>query len=236
MLDEFIRSTVMNLAQHYFDEYVENLCRTSTDYGVSATLTRRQLGKCCKWCASLCGTFDYESGNYPDDVFKRHENCRCIVTFKRGKGAVTDVHSKKDYASEREAVQGRIKELEDNGTVMDETVKEYFKKSNPGRGKLTIKDGLEPTKDQLHDAMFLHDNFGGDIEITESGVNWNGENWFMDSVTKETDLAKLIKGKKNIVLDFGDEEPDLEELEKLLSGNGGDIMVVSKNSVLKIFR
>lgn len=52
----------------------------------------------CKWCKSLAGTYDY--GDMPDfiadNIFRRHEGCRCTVEYYSG-NTKQDVWSKKIY-------------------------------------------------------------------------------------------------------------------------------------------
>ena len=69
----------------------------------------------CEWCKKMEGTYDYEdvkeTGN---DVYRRHEKCRCTITYIQGKRHV-DVASKtewtEDDASRRsELIQQRTEE------------------------------------------------------------------------------------------------------------------------------
>ena len=53
----------------------------------------------------------YDVNNTPSDVFKRHRNCRCLVTHKT-ETKYTDLWSGKEYKTQREARYNRIKELE----------------------------------------------------------------------------------------------------------------------------
>lgn len=41
----------------------------------------------CPWCISLAGTYEYigNGSNIPRDVYRRHEACRCTLTFVNGK-------------------------------------------------------------------------------------------------------------------------------------------------------
>ena len=80
--------------------------------GAKAVIVRKEIGSCCDWCRSLAGTYDYSAGQYPDDIFRRHENCRCIVTVSNEKGHYTDVWSKREYDSERELIRGRIEDIQ----------------------------------------------------------------------------------------------------------------------------
>lgn len=41
----------------------------------------------CKWCMNLAGTYEYlgNGANVPRDVYRRHEACRCTLTYMNGK-------------------------------------------------------------------------------------------------------------------------------------------------------
>ena len=41
----------------------------------------------CEWCAKLAKRYEYKGNgqNVPPDVFRRHEGCRCTLTFENGK-------------------------------------------------------------------------------------------------------------------------------------------------------
>jgi hypothetical protein len=56
---------------------------------------RRAERKCCKWCSDLDGIYDYP--NIPDDVYRRHDRCRCTVEYDPadGKRKRQNVHTKK---------------------------------------------------------------------------------------------------------------------------------------------
>lgn len=63
--------------------------------GMSPKIVREAEPGCCKWCSELAGTYDYRDLSYLDDVWKRHENCRCTVTYVPGDGRMQDVWSKR---------------------------------------------------------------------------------------------------------------------------------------------
>lgn len=71
----------------------------------------------CNWCANLAGTYDYgEVRNTGNDVYRRHESCRCLITYKNGT-RVQDVASKAEWTEEnaaqsREIIAQRQRELE----------------------------------------------------------------------------------------------------------------------------
>lgn len=61
--------------------------------GLRPRITRIAEPRCCKWCSSLDGIYDYP--NVPQDVYRRHERCRCLVEYNPGSGRRQDVHSKR---------------------------------------------------------------------------------------------------------------------------------------------
>lgn len=110
--DGFLRATLENISRGMYDDFVESSCRSMRKSGAKAVIVRKEIGSCCDWCRSLAGTYDYSTGQYPDDIFRRHQNCRCIVTVSNEKGHYTDVWSKREYDSERELIRGRIEDIQ----------------------------------------------------------------------------------------------------------------------------
>ena len=51
--------------------------------GLKCWITRKTDGKCCEWCDKMAGRFEY--GAEPDDIYRRHDNCDCTVTFENGR-------------------------------------------------------------------------------------------------------------------------------------------------------
>lgn len=107
--ERFISNTFANVGQSFYDSYVEANVKFRSRAGSKTYIIRRQIGSCCKWCASLAGI--YESSDAPDDIYRRHQNCKCLVTFKNEKG-YTDVWSKKEFEAQKEARIQKIKEIE----------------------------------------------------------------------------------------------------------------------------
>lgn len=105
-----LHNAVSNIAQSFYDGYVEINARAKAKAGVKTIVVRRQLGHCCDWCAKLSGIYDFN--NVPKDIYRRHDNCRCMVTVRTEKGTYKDVWSKEEYKSQRSARTARIKEIE----------------------------------------------------------------------------------------------------------------------------
>lgn len=77
---------VVNITEHFFDAFI--LVNADLRYraGLHPKIIRRVKGKACKWCKNLAGVYDYEEvKDKGNDVFRRHENCHCQVTYESGK-------------------------------------------------------------------------------------------------------------------------------------------------------
>lgn len=109
-LERFISNMCCNSCQALYDAYVEANVRIRSKLGYKQLIIRRQLGKCCDWCAGLAGI--YEASDVPDDIYKRHRNCRCLVTYKT-EGSFQDVYSKREYKTQKESRKQRLVEIKD---------------------------------------------------------------------------------------------------------------------------
>ena len=63
-----------------------------SEAGLECFIIRSDHGGCCKWCAALAGKYRYPE-EVPKDVYRRHDNCTCTVTYISGRKA-QDVWSK----------------------------------------------------------------------------------------------------------------------------------------------
>ena len=98
------RSTTENIANSMHDDYIKENAKTRTQAGLKCYLVRDAGGGCCKWCQGLEGRFDYATA--PDDIFRRHDNCTCSVTYECGRQR-QDVWSKKTWEATPEELQAR---------------------------------------------------------------------------------------------------------------------------------
>ena len=109
-LERFISNLCCNSCQGFYDMYVEANVRFRSAAGMKMVIIRRQLGNCCDWCKNLAGI--YSPWNAPKDIYRRHSNCRCLVTTRTEKG-YQDVWNKKMFQTQREARINRFKELQE---------------------------------------------------------------------------------------------------------------------------
>lgn len=95
---------VINISEAFFDDYIDANARFRNDVGLKATITRKVAGNCCDWCAAMAGTYDYDKA--PDDIYKRHQFCRCIVIYQSGKTS-QNVWTKRKWESSPEELSKR---------------------------------------------------------------------------------------------------------------------------------
>ena len=63
-------------------------------YAFMRCITRKAVSGCCEWCTAMAGRYVY--GEEPDDIYRRHDNCDCTVTFENGRKR-QDVWSKRTW-------------------------------------------------------------------------------------------------------------------------------------------
>ena len=101
---KWLDEPVVNNAEAFFDDFVAENAETRANLGFKTTVTRIIAPGCCSWCAEIAGTFEY--GKEPKDIYRRHEHCRCVVTFDSERGS-QDVWSKKIWQSSPEELATR---------------------------------------------------------------------------------------------------------------------------------
>lgn len=95
---------IINNSEAFFDDFIDSNAKFRTEAGLKATITRIAEANCCPWCDSLAGTYEY--GSAPDDIYRRHEYCRCTVTYQTGKES-QNVWSKRQWESSPEEIDRR---------------------------------------------------------------------------------------------------------------------------------
>ena len=101
---KWLKEPIINNSEAFFDDFVRANAKFRTDVGLKATITRTVAPGCCKWCDEMAGTYDYDK--VPDDIYRRHEFCRCTVTYQSKKTS-QNVWSKKTWQSTPEELERR---------------------------------------------------------------------------------------------------------------------------------
>ena len=89
------------------DETLRRNAEFHAKAGLRPRIVRTAEHGCCKWCSALAGTYSYPG--VPDDVYKRHANCRCSVEYNPGDNKRQDVWTKRwTDGQERDILEYRI--------------------------------------------------------------------------------------------------------------------------------
>lgn len=81
------------------DDRMKAEARFRSRAGLKCYITRTAVGGCCPWCSEVAGRYEY--GEEPDDIYRRHDNCDCTVTFENGRQR-QDVWSKRTWEAPAE--------------------------------------------------------------------------------------------------------------------------------------
>jgi hypothetical protein len=91
-IDAILDRAIENFARSIPAETIESNVQFELHAGMRPRIIRSSDGKCCAWCSSVAG--EYYADEAPDDIYKRHDNCNCTVTYISEKG-YQDAHTKK---------------------------------------------------------------------------------------------------------------------------------------------
>jgi hypothetical protein len=76
---------------------VDDMVKANMDFhhklGLKPRITRKAAAGCCEWCDALEGEYEYPD-DVPDDVFRRHQRCRCTVEYEPSSGRKQNVWTK----------------------------------------------------------------------------------------------------------------------------------------------
>ena len=250
-------SPVVNFSQSVVDDMVRKNAEFHFRSGMSPKIVRKEVGNCCKWCKNLVGTYNYP--DVPENVYRRHRNCRCMVEYIPKKGIRQDVHSKKiKYETKEE-----VKELPYT-SVKAEWLKNYRHpmvsdmKYWEHEGVKYLVDGkyvvLDYTEKEKLTAVWLSEKLGvhvksvprinypekistpdfliNDMKFDYKGLKGNGKN------TVENNTRKTKTQAENIVFDLTEtlltEDEFFRQLTKIYEyGNRGlNVSIIKKRDVL----
>ena len=141
VFERLLSAGVQNVCSSFYDSFMETNSQTRYRAGLKQILVRKQIGRCCDWCAQKAGTYRYPD-EIPDGIFQRHLNCRCQVVVKTEKGRWMDAWSKKEFSTQKEARIERAKEIEQENADMrkflaSDTYRELLKDS-PVRARMVL--------------------------------------------------------------------------------------------------
>lgn len=84
---------LVNFSQNIVDESIRDNAAVMARAGIRSMVIRTAEYGACPWCQDVAGSYDYDEVRYKgEDVWRRHENCRCTINFvtERNSGFYTE--------------------------------------------------------------------------------------------------------------------------------------------------
>lgn len=98
------RAATETATKSMHDDRMKTEAKFRSRAGLKCFITRNAVSGCCEWCTAMAGRYAY--GEEPDDIYRRHDNCDCTVTFENGRKR-QDVWSKLEWeAPDKDAGAG----------------------------------------------------------------------------------------------------------------------------------
>lgn len=73
---------LVNFSQNVVDESIRVNANVLNNAGVQSKIVRHPEVGACAWCRAVAGTYEYaDVRRTRNDVWRRHENCRCTIDF-----------------------------------------------------------------------------------------------------------------------------------------------------------
>lgn len=94
--------TAENITGSFQTDYIKKNAEFRNKAGLNCYIERKDGHNCCDWCSKLAGRYRYPD-EVPKDVYRRHDNCTCDVSYVSEKGR-QNVHSKR-WANEQAKAQ-----------------------------------------------------------------------------------------------------------------------------------
>lgn len=187
---------IVNYAQSIVDQSIEKTAKTSNALGLTAYITRKaeptayktiKRGKKsyrykipCKWCAGLEGKYEYRGNgsNVPQDVFRRHESCRCTVTLTRDR-TKQDVWSKQEWSDDdASAVSDRVRQREQAQTQTQQSEQRERRQNLSNVDYVSAQTGYSPQS-----ASMLLRQYSNEVRS-------NGVDWLIDLIRSQNQFAR----------------------------------------------
>lgn len=88
-----LAAPIVNFTQSVVDDTIQANAEFQYQSGLYPKIIRYAQGsETCEWCRDLIGTYKYP--DVPEDVYKRHDRCDCVVEYDPGDARRQNVWSK----------------------------------------------------------------------------------------------------------------------------------------------
>jgi len=196
-----LQDPVVNYSMSVVDAFLKANVEFQGKAGLNPKIIRKAERRCCKWCTTLAGEYDYP--DVPDDVYRRHENCRCQTDYDPGDGRRQNVHTKRlTTPDERDILEERKRSRLGNLGVF--RPKEY--QSAVGRyvkvDRSSVVKAAKEGKRHGHAGVFLDAQNKSKKELQKSIIS---------HVTQVEIHDDKIKHPEKYVLDWDKKDPRYQQ-------------------------
>lgn len=188
-----LRSQIVNFNQSIVDDSIKANADMHYKAGRNPTITRKVYGNACAWCMNLAGTYNYKEA--PDDIYRRHDNCRCQVTYdpKNDSRGVQDVWSKEWSSGAKNDIISLERTSNDEAAYSLKSVPERFQRYVPDKAtrEKIIEESLK-----LEKPIFMNDTVGKYAQYIQPkdgmyDVVIHGNKYFVEYFGKKIDPDTL---------------------------------------------
>lgn len=145
---------VKTFSQSIVDDSIKANAEFHSKCGMQPKIVRKIAGNCCEWCRNLAGSYTYPD-DVPDDVYRRHQRCRCTVDYKTSDGKVQNVHTKQWKNQEERGKIKKRKQIAKVDSSQDTGKTEYRK--HVGENGLSYAESRAITNYISSDSYVIND-------------------------------------------------------------------------------
>ena len=166
--------------ENFLEGTVDDCVRENADFqyqaGLSPKIERRAFGKCCNWCDSLAGTYEYaDVRNKGNDVFRRHKSCHCMIYYNPGDGSKRrqNVHSRQ-WTDDGKADRIKLAEMDNSEVIHQRFKRSELKNGLPIDGiPNSISDMVDKDGSVIQRRKYGKDGKASiDYDITDHNESW----------------------------------------------------------------
>lgn len=238
---------ITNYMQSFVDETMKRNAEFQSRAGVSPKIVRKSPTKCCPWCDALVGEYKYPD-DVPDDVYRRHDNCNCIVEFYPGDGTKQDVWTKQWDSAE-------VLEERKKFVGIDTAPKSIVERSEPAQKMVeqaqanNLKHNeVKPLERKLTDDEIIDRLAGGDMTngscvslchaYTANKACWDvldfrgGNSQYMFSQNVNVERITQLKGVKFSRVELPNDFKAAKELTDTMETGKDYMLIIGKHGAI----
>ncbi len=221
-----LNDPIIQFSQSVVDDTIQSNASLHYRTGRSPVIKRKVMGHACEWCMNLAGTYSYP--DVPDNVYQRHRDCRCQVTYdpKDGSRKVQDVWSGEWNSNTKNGIDKEV--LIEYSNTPTKTLKSAWR-DGIDTGWMSALVNYE---DYFNTYSQLYKNLVG--ERTKDGIEIKSiSEHFMYRIFGTLIDPKIYKEQLRIVRRSGVE---LEKvIEALLYGDSNPVVYDKKGNPSKVY-